>query len=301
MRDMHPYVRFRLSDGRSIDLAPGDLIGRSERAALFLSDPFISEAHAMVSLRSGELRLLALRGRFSVDGKPASQVVLRAGQRVVLASRRALLVEDVVLPAFVFGLDAPGLSRTIIAPVVSVRCLPTLEVQVGFLPDADLHLWMTGTRLHTRQGEGASREVKAGDAITVGGCRLTIVAIPIGDLSHAPTENASDVGVPLHIIVNYDTVHVIAGPQRLTFDGIGARILSELAAVKAPIAWQEIARMIWGREAVLEEVLRERWDSSIGRLRRKLKEARVRDLVHATRNGHVELVLGPGDTLEDRQ
>ena len=39
-------------------------------AALHLDDPRVSEAHAMVSIRGSELKLLALRGRFQIDGLP---------------------------------------------------------------------------------------------------------------------------------------------------------------------------------------------------------------------------------------
>lgn len=286
--------------GKQVELVPGDLIGRSERAALCLSEPHISEAHAMVSLRSGELRLLALRGRFSVDGKAHAQIALKPGLRILLASRKPLFVEEVGLPPTVPGVSAEGLVPTVIAPVTSLRAHPRPEVLTGFQPEADAFLWSTGATLNARVGDGPAREVVAGDDVEVLGRVFCILAIPIAELTRAPTENSSEVGVPLHLILNYDTVHVIAGPHRITFDGIGARILSELASVRAPIAWQEIAKLIWGRDAVSEEVLRERWDSSIGRLRRKLKEARLRDLVHATRSGHVELVLGPGDTLEDR-
>ena len=254
----------------------------------------------MVSLRSGELRLLALRGRFSVDGKVHAQIALKPGLRILLASRKPLFVEEVGLPTTVPGVSAEGLPPTVIAPVTSLRAHPLPQVATGFQPEADAFLWSTGATLNARVGDGPSREVVAGDTIDVLGRVFCILAIPIAELTRAPTENSSEVGAPLHLILNYDTVHVIAGPHRITFDGIGARILSELASVRAPIAWQEVAKIIWGRDAVSEDVLRERWDSSIGRLRRKLKEARLRDLVHATRSGHVELVLGPGDTLEDR-
>ena len=299
---MHPVVCIRTPAGKLVELGPGDMIGRSERAALCLSEPHISEAHAMVSLRAGELRLLGLRGRFSVDGKATAQVTLRAGQRIVLASRTALEVVEVRLPEEVLALVSEDFGPFILASVSSLRVAPEATLVVGFVPDADAIFWTLDTRLYVRVGDAPARELVPGSDIIVGDRRFGIVATALDSASHVPTQESSEVGAPLHLILNYDTVHIIAGPHRLTLDGIAARILSELAAVRVPIAWQEVAREIWGKgEDVAEEILRERWDSSLGRIRRKLKEARLRtDLVHATRAGHVELRLAPGDTMEDR-
>jgi len=298
---MQPRARFRLPDGQRVELGPGDLIGRSDRAALCLLEPHVSEAHAMVSLRSGELRLLALRGRFTVDGKPSAQATLRAGQRVVLASRTPLLVEEVRLPDEALAIVDGDLPPQLVASVCSLHLAPDARLVVGFSPEADAVLWTSGDRLFARVGGGATRELSAGDTLVVAERALRVVRVRPEVASRAATQDSAEVGAPLHLILNFDTVHIIAGPQRLTLDGIAARIVSELAAVRAPIAWQEIAREIWGRDDLPEAQLRERWDSSLARLRRRLGEARVRtNLVHSTRGGHVELVLDPGDTLEDR-
>lgn len=298
---MHPYVRFRLPSGKLVELGPSDVIGRSDRAALCLSEPYISEAHAMVSLRSGELKLLALRGRFSVDGKPASQVTLRPGQRIVLASRAVLVVEDVVLPETVLALSSEGFTPLVLMAVCSLRVDSGIELVSGFVPDAHATFWTLGMTLHMRIGDEPTRELVDGSELEIRGRRFRICALGLPAQSHVPTQEAAEVGAPLHLILNYDSVQIIAGAHRLMLDGISARIVSELAAVRAPLAWQEVARQIWGREPIAEALLRERWDSSLARLRRKLETARLRtDLVHATRVGHVELVLGPGDTMEDR-
>ena len=62
----HATVYLLTPDGEEHALIPGDLIGRMHTAALHLDDGRVSEAHAMVSLRDGSLRLLSLRGGFSV-------------------------------------------------------------------------------------------------------------------------------------------------------------------------------------------------------------------------------------------
>lgn len=298
---MHPHVSFRLPSGALAELLPGDIIGRSDRAALCLSEPYISEAHAMVSLRSGELKLLALRGRFSVDGKPASQITLRAGQRIVLASRAPLVVEEVVLPTEVLALVTEGIAPIVLQAVCSLRVGSTVELAPGFVPDAAATFWTSGPQLYVRVGDEPACSVAEGASFEIRGRVFRIVAEERLARSHVATWESDEVGAPLHLIVSYDTVKIIAGAHRVTLDGISARIVSELAAVGAPVAWQEVAKEIWGREPIAEQLLRDRWDTSLARLRRKLETARLRtDLVHSTGAGQVELLLGPGDTMEDR-
>ena len=82
-------VRVRDSYGVVHELVHGDLIGRVWSAALPINDGRVSEAHAMISLREGELRLLGLRGAFALHGRPTSDLALEAGQRVQLAQVQA--------------------------------------------------------------------------------------------------------------------------------------------------------------------------------------------------------------------
>lgn len=227
---MHPVVHLRTPAGLVVELGPGDMIGRSERAALCLSEPHISEAHAMVSLRGGELRLLALRGRFSVDGKATSQVALQRGQRIVLASRTALEIVDVRLPTEVLAIASEDFGPHIFASVTSLRVPgPSSDVSAptfvtGFVPDADAVFWTLGDRLHVRIADAPARELCAGDELAVGPHRFSIVRTPLLVATHAPTQESVEVGAPLHLILNYDTVHLIAGPYRLGLDGIAARL-----------------------------------------------------------------------------
>jgi hypothetical protein len=298
---MHPLVRAKLTDGPLVELIPGDIIGRSERAALCLSEPHISEAHAMVSLRGGELKLLALRGRISIAGKPTAQITLSPGQRVLLGSKTPLFIEEVCLPTEVLTLVGREGMAQVIASVCSLRVGAHPLLSPGFLPESDAIFWTLGSRLFVRVGEEPSRELGIGEKLVVAGETFEVEARPLERATHVPTQGGSDHGAPLHLILNFDTVHLIAGPQRVTLDGNAARIICELAAIGAPVAWQEVARSLWGGEVLNESVLRERWDSSLARLRRKLTSGRVRsDLVHSTRVGLVELLLMPGDTLEDR-
>ncbi len=108
---MRASALVRAPDGLLHELGPGDIIGRLSTASLLVDDARVSEAHAMVSLRGGELKLLALRALFAIDGKPLRELTLTEGQRIELARDLALEVEEVVLPTEVLVLDMPGLGR----------------------------------------------------------------------------------------------------------------------------------------------------------------------------------------------
>ncbi len=73
------------SDDSRVTVHPGDLIGRLASADVVISDPRVSEAHALVSLRRRSLRLLGLRGALSVGGREVDVVTLAPGVRVDLA------------------------------------------------------------------------------------------------------------------------------------------------------------------------------------------------------------------------
>jgi hypothetical protein len=296
---MQPTVTFRLADETTALLGPGDIIGRSLQAALCLNEPYISEGHAMISLRSGQLALLALRGRVSVDGRRVAQLALRQGQRILLAGRLPLFVETVDVPDHVLGLRGGGLASPILPSVCSLTVNPKPELSIGFNAEADAYFWDTGV-MNMRIGDGAAAQVTVGQRVTVGDYTFTLTALPIGLASRVPTEDSEEVGGPLHLILKYATVHIIAGPRRVLLTGNSARIICELASTKVPMKWQEIGRELWPHDFEDSKVMRERWDSCVARLRRKLKVARIRpDVLRATGQGLIELMLTQADTVED--
>lgn len=71
---LHASVRLLDPAGREHDVVHGDVVGRLWTAALQLDDGRVSEAHAMVSLREGQLQLLPLRGALAVGGTPQNQI-----------------------------------------------------------------------------------------------------------------------------------------------------------------------------------------------------------------------------------
>ena len=141
---MRASVCLRLPDGSVDHLAPGDIIGRVWTAALRLDDPHVSEAHALVSLRGRSLRLLALRGRFLVDGQASSETELLPGQRLRFSPETELTVLSVELPEQVMGIEGDSLPPQILAGTCSLSLWPHPRLSPGSLADADAILWSTG-------------------------------------------------------------------------------------------------------------------------------------------------------------
>jgi pSer/pThr/pTyr-binding forkhead associated (FHA) protein len=91
-------ARFRLPDGSVVTAGPGAVIGRAFTADVRLDDGRVSEAHALVSLRGGEVVVFALRGRVRVDGRDVTRVALTDGLLLELAPAIVLAVEAIELP-----------------------------------------------------------------------------------------------------------------------------------------------------------------------------------------------------------
>ena len=96
---MKGTVVFKLPDGTRARLHDGQLIGRGEAAALRIDDLGVSEAHAIVSNRTGGLRLMSLRGALAMGGTLCTEVVLKAGQRIAMAEGLEIEVEELTQPA----------------------------------------------------------------------------------------------------------------------------------------------------------------------------------------------------------
>lgn len=297
---MQAYATVRAPDGTCHELVHGDLIGRLSSSAMPLDDARISEAHAMVSLREGELRLIALRGALAVEGRPVSEVALRTGLEIVLARGVTIEVGLVHLPEYVLAVEGAGIARQILPPVASVVAGATRLV-AGHVEPALAWLWSTGASWRIRTADGDTRDLVPGSEIALGDRTLVVVAVPLGSAGQARTHAAGGAVTPLRIAANFDTVHIHReGVPVLALGGGHARILSELVALGGPAPWRVLAELMWPGETDLD-LLRSRFDVTLSRLRRKLKEARVRtDLVHTDGAGQVELLLYPHDHVDDR-
>jgi len=294
---MQAFARFALPSGRIVEVGPGDIIGRLRGAALRIDDPRISEAHALVSLRGDALKLLALRGRFMVEGVAASEVTLKPGLEVRFTPELTLTVVSVALPSVVFALDGDGLARQVLPPVASLDAKRP-ELVAGFSSDADALLWSDGEGYRLRRTGHPDTDLVAGAEFRLGTRTFRLVELPLARLGVQTT--AKDPHTEeLVLVLRYDNVHVRRGPNTDVIDGVPARIITELALIRAPIEWRSLAHELWGDDGD-DEALRDRWDGALSRLRKRLRELGLRaDLVRTDGRGKVELFLGARDRLVD--
>lgn len=291
---------FRLPDGTLRSLGVGDLVGRLWSAALQVDDPRVSEGHALLSLRGGDLWLLALRRRLAIGGHSVAELRLEVGQRIALAQGLELVVEAVELPERALAIEAAGLPTMVLPGVCSLRVHPQIQLFARHEPDAPCLIWDTCDGWRRAQG-GVTTPLREGDTWEVEGVAFRAVTMPVRGAGLSPTRVTGGIDPPLRIVTAWDTAQVQAGDAPpVTFSGVHARILSELAALGGPAGWEVVAREVWPDEPDTW-ALRRRWDVNLGRLRGRLREGGVRtDLVRAAGTGQVELVLRRGDVLEDR-
>ena len=264
-----------------------------------IDDPRVSEAHAFVSLRHGELHLLSLRRLLIIGGKPMNDAVLRPGLIVVLADELTLTVVAVETPSELLGIRAPGQPTRVLSQVASVVGLPPRVVGKVEL-DAHAQLWSIGDAWRVRRRDHDAVEVRAGDSFDAGGVRFTLVAVPIGQAGPLATMAGGAIVESIRIVAFYDTVQLHRRNREvITIGGTGARILSELIACQGPTSWEILARAVWPDSPDVA-ALRHRWDVALGRLRSRLRDDGVRELLRADGTGQLALELYDGDEVDDR-
>ncbi|MEZ4402551.1 MAG: FHA domain-containing protein [Kofleriaceae bacterium] len=296
---MRPCATLRLPGGRLVEVGPGDLLGRTPTAAVVIDDPRVSEAHAFVSLRHGELHLLSLRRLIVVDGRPRNDVVLCPGQVIGIADELAVTVTAVATPTEVVALRTPGQPLRHLSQVVSIVDHPPRIVARVEL-DAHAQLWSIGDAWRLRRRGHPDEAVGPGASFDVDGVSFTLVTVPIGQAGPHATQGAGATAEPLRLVAYYDTVQIHRRNRELaTLGGTSARIVSELVACQGPTSWEVLARGVWSDEADTT-ALRHRWDVALGRLRARLRELDVRDLVRSVGAGQLSLELYDGDEVDDR-
>lgn len=293
---MDASVEFAVDDDARAILYPGDIIGRMRQAALRLNHPSISEAHALVSLRGSSLRLLGLRGRFTIGDARVSELELRPGLEIGLSGAHRLRVVEISLPTWVVALQVPGLGRVIPPPVSSI--LPaSRDLIPGFSPAATAVIWVDGPTVHLSLSGGARQSFGVGSSFTVGETTYTVTPAPIGEAALEATVPALDAAPPVTLVLREESVLVRAGASVTSITGVPGRILTIVAQARARMDWRAVAASLW--PAVRDEArLRVHWDAGLARLRRRLRESELReDLVRSAGVGFVELVLGPDDAI----
>lgn len=298
---MFAHAQFTLPDGSMAIATHGDLVGRLSTAAIHLDDARVSEAHAMVSLRGRELKLLALRGRFAVDGKTITEAILATGMSIEIAGGLCLEVNDVLLPDEVLSIQAEGIPRQVLGGVCSITARPRPRIHRRYLPDAAVHIWNIGTEWRIKREGQPPSPLMAGDNWIVNGIRFEAVPIPLDRVSQHETRLKGGIRAPIRLVAMYDSVHIHRENHvAIALGGISARILSELVSFGGPTDWELLAREIW-RDPLNRHALRKKWDVNLSRLRSKLRAAKIRgDLIRADGTGKLELLLHDGDEVEDR-
>ncbi len=299
---MFAHVRLEMPNGSSVIASHGDLVGRLATAAVHLDDARVSEAHAMISLRGSELKLLALRGRFAVDGKPLTEVTLAEGLQIEIAGGVSIEVSEVVLPTEVLAIEAEGVPQQIIGSVCSILAgKARIRLVPRYDPRAAAHIWSVGTAWRLQIGDAQARSLVAGDRWSAADAEWRAIAVPLERAGQPATRMQGSIQAPIRLVAMYDSVHIHRENQVvIALGGISARILSELVALGGPADWEVIAGEVW-RNTSNRHALRKKWDVNLSRLRNKLRAARIRgDLIRADGSGKLELLLNDGDLVEDR-
>lgn len=297
---MQANVILRDHEGREHELTPGEIVGRSWSAGLLIDDGRVSEAHALLSLREGQLQLIALRGAFGIGGEPRSRVTLVPGQRIELARGLTLDVVSVTLPEHLMALEGEGFGRHVLPPVCSLIEGSEVRLVPGWREEATVHVWSTGGDWIVQRTAGTAHPLCPGDRIAVGPVMLQAVAIELSAAGRPATLRMGEVDSPLVIVAHYDTVHVHgAGGRPTVFNGRQARLISELVAAGTPVSWTGLSEQLWPDEPDLH-VRRSRLDVLLSKMRRTLRAHGVRsDLVRMDGTGLVELLLYARDRVED--
>ncbi|MCB9762004.1 MAG: hypothetical protein H6739_19430 [Alphaproteobacteria bacterium] len=295
---MRAYVTLRSPDGEVYALSHGDVIGRLWSAAMPVDDARVSEAHAMVSLRGEALKLLSLRGLFSTGRRPMRELTLAAGQQITLARGVVIEVVSVELPETVLALEGEGVPTQVLTRVCSLLGGEAPALVSGYHQGAEALIWNMGSEWRIRTPTQDSALLEPGGVWILGGRPYRAVEVSLTSAAGGDTVQRSAIQAPLRIVTRFDTVHFHReGQPAVAISGIPARIVSELAAVGAPISWAAVAAEVWKDMDRL--TLRRRWDVNLSRLRSKLQKARLRgDLIRADGSGNFELLLYPSDRLE---
>ena len=262
-----------------------------------LADERVSEVHAMVSLRGGDLRLLCLRGAVGVGGKLVDDPILEVGQTLQLAPDVEIVVVELRLPQTVLSISGAGLGTRVLTGVCSLFLDGAPRLAAGRRAEASAWFYDDGRAWYLRRpGQEESELLTAGGSIEIDGWTGTVVAKPLAQVG-APTLR-SEAYIPVRIEAFYDTVRFFRSGTLITqLHGLGARLVSELIEFEQPVAWEIVAAQLWpGTED--RWVLRRRWDTLLRRVRTALAEAGLRsDLLCSDGTGCVAIVAYPSDEL----
>ena len=226
-----PHVVFSLPGGGEVVAVPGAIVGRLTGAAVRLADLAVSEAHAMVSLRGGELRLLALRGTLRVGGELRDELVLGLDQQIELA------------PGVLLGVVRVEPPRRVLA--LSVDEGEPKPLEEGERSVGAARFVVTGDGCVVRW-PGGEDEVEEGWSRELEGRRLAVVSLALGPPDVDPTWRG-----PAWKLVSRDDVVEVCRPGRppvLTLTGRAASLVQVLGWAGEPMRWQDASAQVWRKE-----------------------------------------------------
>lgn len=288
---MRAHITCHLTgDPTLFHLGIGDLIGRSEHATLSLDDPRVSEAHSMVSMRGQSLVLLALRGRFKVDGTLCSEVILRAGLHIELYEGCWLHCIEVILPASLPGLIIPGLPRTLLTQTTSLFLSPTPTLHKGYQPAADAIFWPRGESWSYCIRQAAPQPLGVGTTLLIGQTAVEVVALPLQEAAITRTRKLAR--TPLRIELNPKGVKIreLNRTEESSVTGIPGKLLAAVAQQAHPCSWEEVCALVWPNDQSSTSSIRRRFDVGLLRLREKLQHLGLpADLVQMDGTGAIAL------------
>jgi len=288
-----------------VKATPGSILGRLSSASVRIDDPRVSEAHALVSLRGSELKLLTLRGSLRVEGRRDADVVLEAGLRIYLARGVELKVVAVELPSSMTALQIRSQGRPfgeqveLTRSVYSVLPQPEPQIVPRYVQSAPAHVWNTSDGWCIRLSGQERVQLTAGASFEVAGFSVSVIDVPLPEAGITETVVSNRSYTTLQIIDRDGTIHIHPqGKRSMVLNGKPAQIISELLCMEVLAPWYVVAGEIWPRTRELK-VLRRNWDQCLNRLRKKLREGGIRDnLVNADGTGNIELFLLPGDSAK---
>jgi hypothetical protein len=190
-----PAVQLTISsDGRAVTVHPGGLIGRVTGAEVMIADPRVSEAHALVSLRSRDAEAVGAAGRADGGGREVDVVTLVAGMQIELAEGLFVTVERVDLPTHTLVLcgaaqgpvELGSSSHSLL--VGEEAGSRTLRLVAGFVASAVGHVWCSGARLWIRLRGQEAEAIEAGGQWEVEGCKLRAIRVPLDGTSDTVDE-----------------------------------------------------------------------------------------------------------------
>lgn len=251
----------------------------------------------MLSLRGRELRLLALRGRLTVDERESDDVTLMPGQRIVFGGAFGCMVEQVSLPTHVLAIEFDGVVYELCSDAYSFTTRPVPDLLPRLLPDAAAQLWATDEGWMMQIAGGVPSPLRVGAVWTVDGVVIAVHQVSLAEATASATVGPRE---PLRLVCRTTTVHIRRGRREpVTIDARAGQLLSELALMAVPVEWAVAARLLWPDERNPSR-RRRNFDAVLGRLRAHLREAGIRDdLVRTDGRGNVEVLLDRQDEVID--